>query len=221
MKWDGSLLTSNQWKLKDEREKGGKIFWNISGRKEERRLSWCLVKKVTNPAFACLIDELKPVFGLEKIGTHWCVHEKKKYLLMHFTGEDNFFYPEEMDEEEEREMRRILLFRYVFHLSHPRCDNLVQREDHIISIQETRQSSSKFFFTLTMYEKYFHQVSPAETLREWLGIQEEKETVLVLCRFVKEIEAVIRRIFGEKANEYKFLSKGFYDRAGKRCRRTR
>ncbi len=41
----------------------------------------CLVKNSKSSA-TCIVDELKPVFGLQKLGTHWCRQGGKTRILI-------------------------------------------------------------------------------------------------------------------------------------------
>ena len=78
--WDGTEITDF---LKESRitvEEGifeKIIYWKIQdGDKKE----YCQIRFSQN-ILPCLIDELKPVFGLTKIGTHW-IKYKGRFLIL-------------------------------------------------------------------------------------------------------------------------------------------
>lgn len=207
IKWDGSLI---KCKIKEEKEKSGKIFWLVS---DGIKSYWCLVKKITYP-LPCLIDELKPLFGLEKAGTHWCKHQRNKYLLTHFSGSDAFYLPSNEDEEDKEEMQKIILFRYIFNLPLPRNDTIIKRRDKIISIQEINYSNSKFFFTLSIYKNWFNNIKPTDVLKKMLHIENDRETISKIVSIMKKINSTIEKVYPTERR----ISKIFYERATKKCK---
>ena len=84
-KWDGSCLENldNQeikciWKYKKNN------FWLL----EHNNIQvLCLVYKgKTHNTLHCIIDELRTIFSLHKIGTHHCYYNKKLHILYNFSN---------------------------------------------------------------------------------------------------------------------------------------
>lgn len=78
-KWDGSYLgqverKDIEWELKTKRGKYFKI--KIDGNDITCQF------KTSKTALPCIIDELKPLFGLEKLGTHYVKINTTKYILI-------------------------------------------------------------------------------------------------------------------------------------------
>lgn len=55
----------------------------------------CSVRSCKN-GLSCLIDELKPIFGLIKMGTHWCVQGNKTKLLIKVNKTEEGYIKEEL-----------------------------------------------------------------------------------------------------------------------------
>lgn len=74
LKWDGSHLGT--WSLKDiEISKDPDTIWLIKA--TNTRVTAVLNKN----SYPCIVDELKPLFGLVKVGTHMVCLKGKSYLL--------------------------------------------------------------------------------------------------------------------------------------------
>jgi hypothetical protein len=86
-KWDGTDITDKIIKCDIYEAKYNKVkYWVIrnngyinTGSKES--YITCVVRNSKN-SVPCLIDELKPIFGLSKIGTHWCKQGGKIRILI-------------------------------------------------------------------------------------------------------------------------------------------
>jgi len=74
--WNGSYLgVFDATIIKQRYYCNGNWFWDLADGTR------CLIRLCKNTQ-ACLIDELKPIFGLDKIGTHTITVGVKLYLLM-------------------------------------------------------------------------------------------------------------------------------------------
>jgi len=78
--WDGSCITDLlqsedvDWRVFDTQKNH---YWLIS----RGETSVIARVKTSTTRHGCVIDELKPVFGLDKVGTHWAKIEGKFYLF--------------------------------------------------------------------------------------------------------------------------------------------
>lgn len=78
--WDGSDLTDWCNSCTIFTGKLNKLhWWKIIDNKDKIYL--CFARTSSNGAIPCIIDELKPLFGLIKIGTHWVKLKGKTYIL--------------------------------------------------------------------------------------------------------------------------------------------
>lgn len=82
-KWDGSDISHilNMDKIIITQTEWDKLsIWQIYNSVENITV-YCIVRTAKN-SLACLIDEIKPIFFLEKIGTHWAKFNGKIYILL-------------------------------------------------------------------------------------------------------------------------------------------
>ena len=92
--WDGTDVTdiiskANLYEAKYDKYK----YWVIrSGLITET----CMVRNSKN-TLPCLIDELKPVFGLQKMGTNWCVYRNKIKIFLKCAKTPEGYIKEELN----------------------------------------------------------------------------------------------------------------------------
>lgn len=111
MNWDGSFL--GRWNNKDVTFSGNNpkylyITESIQG----------YAIKVKD-FLACLLDELKPLFGMDKVGTHSLIISGSKYVLF---KQHNLYRSRELlvftsDMKLKMEMRKQILFHRIFHIN--------------------------------------------------------------------------------------------------------
>src|SRR5665647_2418098 len=115
-KWNGSNVTyiiNDENVTIEESIFAGLVYWRIT---ENSLTEHCLVRGITT-TIPCLIDELKPIFGLQKIGTHWLKYHNKLLLLQKVCVKNGIVIKEVyLDETEyhkiiEHEVRKIFTFR--------------------------------------------------------------------------------------------------------------
>ena len=132
-KWDGSEVTEL---IKDETTK-------VHEARSEKRMYWIIEKgdeketvlvKSSSHTFACLVDELKPVFGLEKVGTHWAKIHGKTYILFKPEKDRKNVILEELtlseykyDKNLEKEIQKIFLFREIVGVPRNTEKNIILR----------------------------------------------------------------------------------------------
>lgn len=216
MFWNGKF---KQIQILEQKQINNTLFWKIIeiDKKKER---WVIPKKIQN-ILPCLIDELKPLFGLYKIGTCWCFHESKKYLLMKakvrkgILKEDKLFLEgKKFKEKQLYEVRKIILFRYIFSLPFPRKQNLILRRRKVISCLELGFSRCENFFNQNIYSKWFENIEPSEVLRNLLEIKEERDTVEKIYMQKIQIRTITSTLDPKELNH---IDKIFYKRATERC----
>ena len=146
-RWDGSDvsdLIKDEGTRVHEAHSEKRMYWIIERRGE---IETILVKSSSH-TFACLVDELKPVFGLEKVGTHWVKLHGKIYILFKPEKDRRNVIIEELtlneykkdkndendknheykyDKNFEREVRKIFLFREIIGVPRNTEKNIILR----------------------------------------------------------------------------------------------
>lgn len=84
-KWDGTDVTTIVSRSDIFGAKFNRLnYWVIQytdPETNEMKTETCIVR-TTKTNLPCLVDELKPVFGLQKMGTHWCRQGGKTHVLI-------------------------------------------------------------------------------------------------------------------------------------------
>lgn len=134
MKWDGSHLETFKLKnitLQKETIKG----INYRKLKIYGEKFWCVFQCVENRLF-CIIDEIKPLFNLNKLGTHSLNIGNRLYILYRTKGypetrlKDHRKYREIINGEYEElqiEIQKIYLFRYITQCN-INCNSIIIRK---------------------------------------------------------------------------------------------
>lgn len=212
MEWDGSLLSN--FTVKRRIRRGNITYWMIV--LPNKDVEWCIARKINNP-LPCIVDEIKPLFKLEKVGTHYCKFKGQGTFLLikNHEHEDLIsIYDTRMDCI--REIQKIIVFRYVMGLSFPHRILMRNKTPVSYCIGEERYSNAKHFFSLHCYERFFFSITPSKVIRNLLEIENERE------KFIK-IKNKQREIKEEKITENKYLppdkklEQNFIKRTIKQC----
>lgn len=159
--WDGSHIGNIEKLLYREFE--GKLYFNNG---EIGLISFY------KDAIPLIMDEMKPLFGLKKIGRHVCIYKKKRVMLSQYHAD---MQPGELTD-------RIALYRYVFALPRLNKSSLRNIGGESTSIKETKIDYTK------KYDYKQHDTN-------WEGMREIANRLCVLIRF--NMEDIIRRIDSE------------------------
>ena len=84
-KWDGSDITEFIKKKEVkiyEGENNNKTYWIIEDTSENNNRKEVVLVRSSQNILPCLIDELKNIFNLVKIGTHWLKLHSKIYIIL-------------------------------------------------------------------------------------------------------------------------------------------
>jgi len=212
--WDGSNL--GDLDLLD-------IKWNI---KKENRTVWIFKWKEQNIAcevvniqnnIPCVLDEMKYIFGIPKIGTHTVTHGKKIYLLKRIRSENRSVasiildksinnYIIDMNNMISNQIREILVFRQVCGINPTHESKIVIREgyDQIypLSWEEKGITMNREDSVLssTLFSKWFDDTTFYKTLHTLLKITENENSEdneyysLRLMEIRIDIENIINRL---------------------------
>jgi hypothetical protein len=147
---------------------------------------------------ACVIDELKPVFGLPKVGIHSLVHCGKKYIIRRVDTTENgdiiaiqdmnLIYVD--DEKCMSDIRRSYLFRYIVGLDLELSSLMVfndGKDIRIVSMNGENTIPDEPSASAVVYRSVFDNKS----LGNFMPLLVKKEEIQEL---LNEIENCIRRI---------------------------
>lgn len=197
--WNGSHLGNfdkSEFEIvKTQVTMGNKyILLNIKGEQ-----FWAEYIKATdeqNCSLICTIDEWKPLFGLDKIGTHSITLDKKNYILFMTANPSKIFSiskklsavnPKMVNGDNLDQIRKILLFKYLIG-----CPlNLRGGGNFIRYDVETR----KFTSHLDTDASATHSISdfPKNLINKWLtdtlenGVVDRDQYLIILSKYLKII----------------------------------
>ena len=200
--WDGSHLGKIEDRDIVSKTSGPRPFSTLTFRFQEQTYQ-CWVKRISTLQ-ATLIDELKPLFGLAKLGTHSIFVKSRLYLLVRpFTGphcqlDEIRFSPSRSFREQ---VQLIFAFRHVLALSCSFESSIQVRSVYGLSYPISfRDGTMNFWSTrpilpgtiLKKWFKYDHE-SIRETLLRALDIDVTRLTAFML-RFRTSLEVTILRL---------------------------
>ena len=206
--WDGSEVTNL---LKDcnieEGIYGKYIYWKIyDDSLGVNSPQYCMVRTMSNGTLSCLIDEIKPIFKLQKIGTHWIKYNGKKLILLkvNLNSEGAIIFDLTLDllpyhERLAGEVRKIFAFRELLGMTKSYEKSIILREykKYIVPISfyepNMEPSCGKFILPKTVLEKWFEDISIDEVVKKMLEIESSQEITLKLYNLRSEIEKIVER----------------------------
>lgn len=210
--WDGSDLGSYPDDVIIYEDAFDNIkYWkiNVDGNTE-----LCMYRKYTN-MFPCVVDELKPVFGVTKNGTHKIKIGASKYIItrLHQDGNGEPIFsrpmnkvptddPLRMDERLCDEVRRILAFRELLAITSSFENNIwlhpTGESYQPVSVREINSKLDKgqdvSVVTSGIIKKWFSKTSLSQMIRQLVDYHGDPTECLVRIR--KELDKVITRVDG-------------------------
>jgi len=205
--WDGSNITEfiNKKEIKIyEGENEKKTYWLIEN-EESKTKEIVLVRSSVN-ILPCLIDELKIIFNLEKIGTHWLKFHGKIYIIFRIEMEDENVLDEitldqyKYDKNIEKEVQRIFLFRELLGLTMNFEKNIILRNKSLyiqpISFYETnmKPGNSGKVLPSTILDKWFKNTDLDTSTRVFFNIDKIENMNEILLTLKTKLEKVFNRV---------------------------
>lgn len=174
---------------------------------------FCIAKTTTSD-YPCLFDELKPLFGLSKLGTHTIHIENKYYLLMrpsvkgivcvydHKLSDvlEYIDYTNPLNSSFINQMRRIFLFRDIVGLTVSNDSSIRLRyvgKGYVpMSFKETKTCilQERSILPITILEKWFNNMKITDVARQIMGIYESTDLSEYLFHFRNDVERIIKRV---------------------------
>jgi hypothetical protein len=188
----------------------------------------CIIRKYKDYT-PCIVDELKPLFGLIKLGTHYIKYDNNYIILirsrvnkeckevigelfLHEYVENSGLF----DEKIVQKIKEIYVFRDFLCMNNSNDDSIILRknitDDDIlpISIIDTSLKIDKLVDPTTpsvlsesVFNKWLTNDSPSEILTKMCRIKNENTIVLTLFHLKSKINVILNRISN---NEYIDLS---------------
>lgn len=170
--WDGSPLHYDEIEDLGVRENIGRYVTVIE---EKNNYYGHLTESETYSQI--ILDEMKPLFGLQKVGTRRINIGSRKYVLKRILYDDNFIYIDDDYDPDDyfepstlstisEEFINHLIFRYVFDLFPVGYKSFRVRENHIIAWREPSSFSFKKenIRRWELFDKYLSDINISERL---------------------------------------------------------
>ena len=216
-KWDGTNVTdiiseSDIYQAKYN----GKTYWIIKYIDNDDKL-WketCMVRSCKN-SVPCLVDELKSVFGLPKVGTHWFKHEGKMKMLIKCAKTEEGYVKEEITLNKIDVYTRLMVLQIQEIFTFRELLGITCSYESSVVIRETRKSVYPISFyepnmttedvkviPFTVLNKWFEGTSMDNIIKRLLKIYTIDRIGEVLHNIRTKIEKVIERV-DRRAISYK------------------
>jgi len=210
--WDGTYLGT----ISDEDiiEKFTNIFeyWRI---KINNNIFIAIIRKSKDYS-PCLIDELKPLFGLTKSGTHY-IKYKYKYIVLIKPYLDNDMVINEvqlnqiditkLNDNLVDKIKRIYVFKDLLCLNKATDSSIVIRKskysdisyplsllDGTLKISKITDISKSTYLPETVFKKWIKDESPAKILAKMCNIYDLDKLDKITFRLKSEIENIVKRV---------------------------
>lgn len=164
LKWDGSMIDNCE--IISRKRRGRYSYWKV---KINNKIYWCYHRQL-NDLRPVIADELKPLFGLNKIGTLVLKRGKIYHLLTDIGECEDITLTEFMKENEinitmKQQTRRIFAFRLIMNMNMNTTNSLVVRADNnnnfkIYSLYDSFSLNDERYHSLpnVIEEKWFDNV---------------------------------------------------------------
>ena len=178
------------------------IYWII---KNQDITEYCLVRNGNTTV--CLSDELKSLFGLKKVGTHWLKYQNKIKILIKPTITPEGYIKEEINLKSIQAMndltilqiQEIFAFRELLGITCSYISSLVWRENgnlgYPLSYYEPNMNpDDKKVIPITILDKFFKGTSLTEVIRRLIKIKKIEALPKVSFKLGTNIEQIIYRV---------------------------
>lgn len=216
--WNGTNITDILLKCNIYSATFNKItYWMINT--DEDKTYICRSRSsVSN--FACLIDEIKEIFGLSKIGTHWCVIRNKTYILTKCLFSDNGCVKEDIHLNELKEeditdilklqVQEIFTFRKLLGVTCTYDSSIIVRKGtcgyYPISFYEPNMKmENDKTIPGTVLKKWFSDTTIDEVVKRICKIQKLDQITDVVFRIGYKLEEIIERVDRKSINHKNYI----------------
>lgn len=208
--WDGSQIFLENMIL-EEGIYNKTIYWRIHYIYEkEQKEEICEVKKSSNKSIPCLIDEIKPIFDLKKIGTHWTKYKGKYLILLKVDLDENrsIKYHLSLDlykynQKIEKEIQKIFAFRDMLGMSRSYEKSIILKDINSkklkymvpVSFYEPNMTPSNDgkIIPNSVLEKWFHDTTIDDVIKKMLKIDKPEDIGSGLLKLRQNLENIVER----------------------------
>lgn len=209
-KWDGTNVTDIISKSDIYSAKFNRLnYWIIQYINPETNVmesETCIIR-TSRASLPCLIDELKPVFGLQKLGTHWCRHGGKTMILIKTVKTPDGYIKEEISLNMidvstpllTLQIQEIFAFRELLGVTRSYESSIIiregQRRCYPISFNEPNMATIDMkVIPFTVLEKWFKDTSIDAVVKRLCRIHTIDRIGIVLHDLRTKIDDIIERV---------------------------
>lgn len=219
--WDGSDVTSliegtdiyeteyckkKYWVIHFDNNSSNTTNTSDSDNNQTGNIEVCIMRTTKNPNLSCLIDELKPIFGLPKLGTHRCKQGGKDRILIRCPIKNNQIQDEMTLNMLENpsgimklQVQEIFAFRELLGVTCSYESSILIRKGtnntYPISFYEPGMKTTNDKTTpFNVLDKWFEDTSIDEVVKRLLKIKSIDRMGVVLHDLRTKIENVIERV---------------------------
>lgn len=202
-KWDGSDVTELvKESLIEEGSYEKNTYWKLT---HKDILEYCIVRQ-SGTTIPCLIDELKPIFNMHKIGTHWIRYRGKKLILLRLIVKDEIIIQDitldkiKFRQSLSHEVQKIFVFRELLGLSRSWESSIILRErNHFMrpmSFYEPNMTpaSEEKVIPNTVLEKWFKNTSLDDVVKKLLKVEKLEDIPKTIHNLRTKMETVVNRV---------------------------
>ena len=165
----------------------------------------CIVRNSTS-ILPCIIDEIKPVFNLEKIGTHWCKFKGKTLIFYKIQMEngnileditlDNIGYKVQL----EPDVQKIFVFRELLGMSKNFESSIILRKrDYFFKVMSFYEPNmtpgdTKNVLPNTILNKWFKNTDIDTVVLKMFNVDNPENIISVLLDLKSKLDKIAERV---------------------------
>ena len=204
-RWDGTDVSVliNQCDIYEAKYNKLK-YWVIHS--PDKQTETCIARS-SKCSLPCLVDELKPVFGLPKLGTHWCRLKNQTYVLIKCNKTKEGYIQEEitLNQIEQQtnllrlQVQEVFAFRELLGVTCSYDSSVIIRDGrsgpYPISFYEPNMvTENTKVIPVTILDQWFGDLSIDDVVKRLCRIQTIDKLGTVLYELRTKIEEVIERV---------------------------
>ena len=207
MNWDGTDITIfiNNPKIKIREATYQKTTYWVIDDVEKSKQEICIVRNSTN-ILPCIIDEIKPVFGLEKVGSHSCKFKGRILILLKLVMEEgNILQELSLDKigyksQIEKDVQKIFIFRELLGMSKNFESSIILRKKGYfikpISFYDPNMSPGNIKTVLpnTILEKWFKDTDLDKVVLKMFNVNKVENINSVLLELKSKLDKIVERV---------------------------
>lgn len=210
LKWDGTNITNlvkREEVFIEEALLDKHIYWRLNFFEHGNwKTDLCIVKSSTHNSMCCFIDELKPLFKLNKVGSHWLKFKNKTLVLYKPHIENDMIVNDvtlnlvEYRKRLRKEVQKIFTFRELLAISRSFESSITLRvyKNRIkpISFYEPNMNpgGNSKIIPETVLEKWFDNTTIDDVIKDMLKINSIEEMGPLLLNLKTKMDEACMRV---------------------------